>query len=42
MANALFLLMDGAYVAARMFGASPDNPATSLAEAAQQVIAAHL
>ncbi len=38
LANALFLLMDGAYMAARLFGASQSNPATYLAEAAQQVI----
>ena len=40
LANALFLLMDGAYVAARMFGPSPCNPAISLAETARQVIEA--
>ena len=38
LANALFLLMDGAYMAARMFGASPGSPAANVAEAAQQVI----
>ncbi len=38
LANALFLLMDGAYVAARMFGTSTHNPAISLAETARQVI----
>ena len=38
LANALFLLMDGAYMAARMFGASQSNPAAYLAEAAHQVI----
>ncbi len=38
LADALFLLMDGAYMAARMFGASPSNPATNLAEAARQLI----
>ena len=32
------LLMDGAYMAARVYGASPGNPAASLAEAARQVI----
>ena len=30
LADALFLLMDGAYMAARMFGASPENPAAHL------------
>ena len=38
LANALFLLMDGAYMAARMFGSSPNSPAANLAEAARQVI----
>jgi len=38
LANALLLLMDGAYMAARMFGASPDSPANSVARAARQVI----
>jgi AcrR family transcriptional regulator len=42
LANALFLLMDGAYMAARMFGASPDNPAADVAQAARQLIDAHL
>ena len=41
LANALFLLMDGAYVAARMFGPSTDSPAISLAETARQVIEAN-
>jgi AcrR family transcriptional regulator len=41
LANALFLLMDGAYVAARMFGTSPNNPAAHLAETARQIIKAH-
>jgi AcrR family transcriptional regulator len=41
LANALFLLMDGAYVAARMFGASAHSPATSLAETARQLIQAN-
>jgi len=40
LANALFLLMDGAYMAARMFGSSPSNPAANVAEAARQVIVA--
>jgi AcrR family transcriptional regulator len=38
LANALLLLMDGAYMAARMYGASPSNPAADVAEAARQVI----
>lgn len=38
LANALFLLMDGAYMAARMFGGSPNNPASDLAEAARVLI----
>lgn len=41
LANALMLLMDGAYMAARMFGASPDNPAAHVAETARLIIAAH-
>lgn len=41
LASGLVLLMDGAYMAARMFGASPDNPATHVAEAAEQLIDAH-
>ena len=41
LANSLFLLMDGAYMAARMFGSSEDNPAADLAEAARQLIEAH-
>jgi len=36
LADQLFLLMDGAYMAARMFG--PNNPAAGLAEAAQILI----
>lgn len=36
LADGLFLLMDGAYMAARMFGASPDNPAGNVAEVARQ------
>lgn len=36
LADQLFLLMDGAYMAARMFG--PKNPAAHLAEAAQTLI----
>lgn len=38
LANALLLLMDGAYIAARMFGASPSNPAANVAEAARKLI----
>ena len=41
LANALLLLMDGAYMAARMFGASPRNPAAGAAEAARQLVDAH-
>ena len=41
LANALLLLMDGAYMAARMYGAGPDNPASGVAEAARQLIDAH-
>ena len=40
LADALVLLMDGAYMAARVFGASPVNPAAHLAEAAHLVVAA--
>ncbi len=36
LADQLFLLMDGAYMAARMFG--PENPASHLASAAQALI----
>jgi sulfur relay (sulfurtransferase) complex TusBCD TusD component (DsrE family) len=36
LADQLFLLMDGAYMAARMFG--PENPATHVAEAARVLI----
>jgi AcrR family transcriptional regulator len=38
LANALLLLMDGAYMAARMYGASPSNPALNVAEAARLLI----
>lgn len=41
LANALFLLMDGAYLAARMFGPSTRSPATSLAETARQILEAY-
>jgi AcrR family transcriptional regulator len=39
LADQLLLLMDGAWVAARMFG--PDNPAAQVAAAAQALIDAH-
>jgi len=39
LAGQLLLLMDGAWVAARMFG--PDNPAAHVADAAESLIAAH-
>ena len=38
LANALLLLMDGAYMAARMYGATPQNPAVNVVEAARQLI----
>jgi AcrR family transcriptional regulator len=38
LANTLLLLMDGAYIAARMYGSAPDNPANAVAQAAQQII----
>jgi AcrR family transcriptional regulator len=41
LADGLFLLMDGAYMAARMFGGAPTNPAAHLAEAATSLIDAH-
>ena len=41
LAGTLMLLMDGAFMAARVFGASPDSPAAHVAEAAAQAIAAH-
>lgn len=41
LANALLLLMDGAYMAARMYGAVPDSPASGVAEAARQLVDAH-
>lgn len=40
LAGSLVLLMDGAYMAARVFGASPDSPAAQLVETARQIIAA--
>ena len=41
LANALLLLMDGAYMAARMYGAVAASPASGVAEAARQLIDAH-
>ena len=41
LAAALFLLMDGGYVAARMFGASTTSPVANLAEAARHLIDAY-
>ncbi len=41
LANALSMLMDGAYIAARLFGASPESPAVDVAEAARRLIDAH-
>jgi AcrR family transcriptional regulator len=38
LANVLLLLMDGAYMAARMFGSSSSNPAANVAEAARHLI----
>lgn len=38
LANGLFLLMDGAYMAARMFGAAPHNPAAHVGESARQLL----
>lgn len=38
LADALFLLMDGTYMAARMYGSSPANPAAHVAEAARRLI----
>ncbi len=42
LASALVLLMDGAYMAARMFGGSPGNPAANVAEVARQLIDAQV
>lgn len=41
LADGLMLLMDGAYMAARMYGASAHNPAKHLAQAAQHLLDAH-
>jgi AcrR family transcriptional regulator len=41
LADALLLLMDGAYMAARMFGPSADNPAAHVADAARALIDAY-
>lgn len=38
LANALFLLMDGAYMAARTFGSSPANPAATVAETVRHLL----
>lgn len=38
LADALLLLMDGAYMAARMYGASATNPAANVAQAARQLL----
>lgn len=38
LADALFLLMDGAYMAARVFGSTPENPASAVTEAATRLI----
>jgi hypothetical protein len=40
LADQLFLLMDGAFMAARMYG--PDNPALRVAQAAQVLMEAHV
>lgn len=37
-ADALFLLLDGAYLAARMFGPAPNSPAHHLTEAARAIL----
>jgi AcrR family transcriptional regulator len=41
LADALLLLMDGAYIAARMYGATPASPAVHVANAARQLMDAH-
>ena len=40
LANGMLLLMDGAYIAARMYGPTSQNPASNVAEAARQLIEA--
>lgn len=42
LANGLLLLMDGAYIAARMWGAAEDSPARGLAESARVLVDASL
>jgi len=41
LADGLVLLMDGAYMAARLFAAGPGNPAAHLADSARALIDAH-
>lgn len=41
LANGLLLLIDGAWAAARMFGAEPSTPATALTETANALIEKH-
>lgn len=41
LAGALLLLMDGAYMAARMYGASPENPAAGMRQSALRLLEAH-
>jgi AcrR family transcriptional regulator len=41
LADALLLLMDGAYISARMYGESSSNPASHVADAAMCLIDAH-
>ena len=41
LAGTLMLLMDGAFMAARVFRGSPISPAAHVAEAAAQAVAAH-
>ena len=41
LADALHLLLDGAYMAARLYNGAADNPAAHLAETARQLIDAH-
>lgn len=38
LADALYLLMDGAYMSARLFGPSPENPAGRLSNAARALV----